>query len=55
MLGEKLSVFEFQRAMADRYVAVEKLGEGSHGDLWKTVDKVTGGFWAIRRLNKKLL
>ena len=35
----------------DRYVIVEELGKGSHGTVWKAVDKVTGEFWAIKRLN----
>lgn len=35
----------------DRYAIVEELGKGSHGTVWKAVDKVTGEFWAIKRLN----
>jgi len=34
----------------DHYVIVQELGKGTHGIVWKTVDKVTSKFWAMKRV-----
>ena len=40
----------FRVSAMDHYVIVEELGKGTHGTIWKTMDKVTSKFWAMKRV-----